>query len=200
MVINNIQDIFILDVETKFLPKEVKNSWNNQYGMGFGSAVVYEYKNDIYHFFAQDEKSEMVKLLNKSNNIIVSYNGKKFDNYVIFKNGNPLWKDIDILEEIVKSRYNTKNINQAIQIYGKNIIHNEVLNLNGVSYGTLNKNKNGSGELAPILLRKKKISKLYEYNLQDVRILRQLFEFLIKNKYVNDANGLKIEIDIMVKL
>ena len=86
------------------------------------------------------------------------------------------------------------------QIYGKNIVHNGVLNLNGVVYGTLNKNKNGSGELAPILLRNKKMSKLYEYNLQDVRILRQLFEFLIKNKYVNDANGLKIEIDIMVKL
>ena len=200
MEINNIQDIFILDVETEFLPTEVKNGWNNQYGMGFGSAVVYEYKTDLYHFFSQNEKSEMIKLLNNSNNIIVSYNGKKFDNYVIFKNGKPLWKDIDILEEIVKSKYNTKTIEQAIQIYGKNIVHNGVLNLNGVVYGTLNKNKNGSGELAPILLRNKKMSKLYEYNLQDVRILRQLFEFLIKNKYVNDANGLKIEIDIMVKL
>ena len=178
--------MFIIDIETEKTSQEA-NGWNDPFSMGFGTAVVYCYDNDIYYFFNKNEKKKFKKLL--KNEIVISFNGIRFDNRVVEKNGNVTWKDIDLLEEVIRSKYKVDNIEEAVEIYGKNIVHNNTINLNGLSYGTLEKEKNGKGKLAPILIQNKKWSKVFEYNLHDVRLTRQLFEYALQHGYVKDREG-----------
>ena len=45
------QDFMVYDVETKKLPDEVDGGWNNVYGLGMSSAVVWASKTNQYYFF-----------------------------------------------------------------------------------------------------------------------------------------------------
>lgn len=186
--------MLIIDIETKKLPTEVKGGWNTPFKMGFGTAIVYDYDTDIYYFFNKKQRKKYVNFL--KDNIVISFNGKIFDNRVAIKTGIPKWKDLDLLEEVIKSKYNVNSINEAIKIYGKYVVHNHTLKLDGLVYGTLKKQKNGKGELAPKLIKKKKYSKVFEYNLNDVRLLRQLFEYSLQNGFIKDRNGAKIYLNM----
>lgn len=181
--------MLITDIETEKTPQEA-NGWNDPFSMGFGTAVVYDYDTDMYYFFNKKQRKAYVNFL--KDNIVISFNGKKFDNRVAVKSGKPKWEDIDLLEEIIKSKYEVNNIKEAVKIYGESIIHNNTVNLNGLAYGTLKKQKNGVGSLAPKLIKKGKYSKVFEYNLHDVRLLRQLFEYSVLYGFVKDRNGIKI--------
>ena len=49
---------------------------------------------------------------------------------------------------------------------------------------TLNHTKNGEGADAPMLFQQGRIVELFQYNLQDVRITKELFNFIQKYKYL----------------
>ena len=49
---------FVLDIETLLSPEEVKGGWDNPFGMGFGTAVVYDYDQDQYKFFGPEQIEE----------------------------------------------------------------------------------------------------------------------------------------------
>lgn len=186
--------MFVYDVETEKLADEVEGGWNNPYGMKFGSAVAYSFDEDLYYFFNRHERKELISLL--GNSTVISFNGKVFDNKVLLNNKKPKWTDIDILEEIIKAKYNVNSIKDAQLLYGKSVVHNNTLSLSAIGRGTLNKKKNGSGKMAPLLLSQKKFSKLYEYNLQDVRLLKQIFRYYLQHGFVKDGSGDKIYLNI----
>lgn len=183
---------FVWDCETKYCVEDVKGGWSCPWNHGFGSAVVYSYDDDIYRFFGPDEKEECRNFL--GDGLVVSFNGKKFDNFVIGgKDYNLPWEDLDLFDKIVCSKFNMKSIKEAEKKLGRAMYRG--LGLGAISENTTGMKKSGSGANAPMLIKQKKFKEVFEYNLNDTRMTRRLYEFIQKNKFVIDGSGQKIEVN-----
>ncbi len=78
-------DVVVYDVEIAREVHTVVGEWNNPEGMGFASAVAYDYRTDRYHFFLHESgKSGLLNLL--QGRVVVTFNGVKFDSRVILGN------------------------------------------------------------------------------------------------------------------
>ena len=190
-MIKNFENLYVYDVEIINLPEEVEGGWDNPEAMELGTAVVYEYCSDQYHFFGKREYSKLIKLMNKG--VVVSFNGINFDNRVV---KNPCWLNIDLLVEIVKSKFGVETVKEAQEKYGKNNVHNGTISLNGLAAGTLGMKKTGHGSHAPVLIREEKWAEVFSYNLHDVRLTRKLFEFAMEFGYLIDGENGKYFVDL----
>lgn len=188
----------IYDVEVLRGPDEVDGGWNNPWGMGFGTAVVYDYDRDLYHFFGAEKLKDLIGLL--TTGLVVSFNGIKFDNRVLFgndynaPNSEVAWRDYDILLEVVKAKYGLSSVAEAEKKLGDPAVHDGSIGLDGLSEGTLNLHKTGHGAKAPQLIREAKWAEVFAYNLNDVRLTRKLFDFIRQYGYLIDRAGTKLEI------
>jgi hypothetical protein len=192
-------DYYALDVEIAKEVKSVPGGWNNPEAMGFGSAVVYGKKEDRYWFFVHNEgRDAMIKLLNGRH--VVSFNGIKFDSRVVLDNDRALfpseglvmkgpvaWANYDILAEYVVTRFNLHDVEAAEKKLGERGIHDGTFNLDALCRHTLGCGKSGHGAEAPLLYQAGKFGELLEYNLQDVRITRKLYEFILDYGFVVDG-------------
>ena len=68
------------------------------------------------------------------------------------------------------------------------------LKLDDVSMNTVGVSKSGDGMLAPTLYREKKYDELLEYNLQDVIVLKELYEYWEEHHHIIDGKGNTIPI------
>lgn len=195
------KDVLIYDCE---IAKSIKKNsdWENLYKLKLSSAVVYSYNKDQYYFFLHDKrKKALAKLL--SNNICISFNGVHFDTRLLLQNrqcvyknrifyikqGNIQWQEFDLFRFILASCLKEKNMTKIMKS----------ISPGGLSLGALVKKnlkvrKFDKGENAPILYQQKKYDELLEYNNQDVRITKQLFEFVRNNNFVISGNGEKIRL------
>lgn len=199
-------DTLVYDLEIAKEIIEVQGGWNNPYGMGLGSAVVYSYEKDRYYFFLHDkDKLNLTKLLN--GNKIITFNGVSFDSKVVLGNkrriqfGNFLsinilgtnvsWKEFDLFLFMKASTFKLKTCLEAYNCL--KFPKKGILKLDNVAEKTLgvNQKKSGSGAMAPVLYKNKNYSELLEYNLQDVRITKKVYDFLNTNKYILDGDGTK---------
>jgi len=159
----------VYDVEILKGPEELESGWDSPQAMGFGTAVVYDYKNDRYWFFGPDQKDALIVLL--SQQTVVSFNGIKFDNRVILgddynePNTERLWGDYDILLEVVKSKFHLDSVAEAEAKLGDKEVHDGSVSLNGLSRGTLGLGKTGHGAHAPQLIREAKWADVFAYKL-----------------------------------
>ena len=179
------------DIETLKGPDEVEDGWDNPEAMGFGSAVAYDSVSDLYHFFSQDKSSDLVDLLR--NQTVVTFNGVKFDNRVLLGNNyrrhELLWRDEDLLLWVIQYKFSLDSVAEAESLLVSREVHDGSISLNGLAKGTLQKKKTSHGSQSPIMIREKRWSELWQYNLQDVRLLRQLREFLDRYKFLVDGKG-----------
>lgn len=75
----------VYDVEIAKEVHTVERGWDNPGGMGFASAVAYDYLTDQYHFFLHEVgKGGLLNLL--QDRIVATFNGVKFDSRVILGN------------------------------------------------------------------------------------------------------------------
>lgn len=199
--------VIVYDVE---IPKEVdsvKGRWKNPEGLGFGSAVAYDYDLDLYHFFLHESnKKKLINLLNECS-CAVTFNGIKFDSKVILGNNtacsddgmtyisNISFNNFDILAEYIKSRFNCKNIKEAVNMLKNRKIFDGSFSLDLIVANTLGLRKTGKGSHAPVLYKNKRYGELLSYNLNDVRLTRKLFEFIVDYGYVIDGKGRIIPIN-----
>ena len=187
----------IYDVETQKLANEVEGEWNNLFGMLFGSAVVYDSILDRYFFYGPDDRKKLIGDL--SGNLVVSFNGIRFDNGVVLGNNwrekEPIWVDLDIKQEITKKWKGVSCIEEAENLYGRAIVHSPV-SLDKICKKTLGHGKSGHGEDAPKLIKEGKWKELYEYNLEDVRLTKKLTQFIMNNHYCVIGSGKRVEIKI----
>jgi len=164
--------------------------------MGFGTAVVYDYENDLYHFFGPKQKQQLIDLL--KGNFVVSFNGIRFDNRVLLGNDyqerDHLWEDFDLLLEVVRSKFGVDSVEEAEERYGAKQVHDGSIGLNGLAEGTLGLKKTGHGSKAPQMIREGKWADVFAYNLNDVRLTRLLYEFAERYGYLIDKSGRKIPI------
>jgi hypothetical protein len=176
----------VYDVEVLRTPDETEGGWNNPWGMGFGTAVVYDYQDNLYRFYIQEQRTELVQSF--QGNTIVSFNGIKFDNNVIvapeMEKGN--WENYDILLEVVKSKFGVNTVKEAEEEYGASEVHDGSICLDGLAKGTLGYHKTGHGAKAPLLIREGKWAEVFAYNLQDVRLTKMLYDFMRTYHYLID--------------
>ncbi len=196
-------DYLVYDVEVANDPQNVEGGWENPEGLGFASAVVYEYVTDRYHFFlsgpARNARVALCEFLHMRT--VVSFNGIKFDSRVVLgndrrldKNGMTLvgpyqWKNYDLLLEFVKGRFGCLDVAEAEAKLGDKAIHDGTFGIDGLAEGTLGRRKTGHGSKAPVLYREGRYDELFAYNLQDVRLTRALFEYVLKHGILIDRNG-----------
>ncbi|MEM4260771.1 MAG: hypothetical protein QXG00_06035 [Candidatus Woesearchaeota archaeon] len=197
------KDIIVTDVETQKLPDEVEGGWKNIEGMGISSCVTYSYNKNVYKFWGSTttEHKNLLEYLN--GNIVVGFNTINFDTKLILGNSRILSEDgitrnkkyyfynFDIFCEIWKQIYKTKNCIEALekQKRDKNSHVKNVWNLDQISKNTLGNTccKTENGKTAPEKFKLGLIKELFEYNLQDVRTEKNLYEFVLKYRYI--VNG-----------
>lgn len=213
----NLENCVVYDVEVVLPPEDVPGGWDNPEGMGFASAVAYEYRTDRYHFFLHEQgKLELIKLLD--DRIAVTFNGVKFDSRVVLGNDRNVsalteytvfptiaahkahavkWHDCDLLLLYVQARFGYETVLEAETALGNKKIHDGTFGLDGLVEGTLGLRKIGHGAKAPILYQNLNYDYLLEYNLHDVRLTKKLFDFLRRYGFLLvDRAGRTVRINI----
>jgi hypothetical protein len=71
----------------------------------------------------------------------------------------------------------------SISIYQISIL------LNALAKATIGLEKTGHGSKAPQMIREGRLSEVFSYNLNDVRLTRMLYDFIQKYGYLIDGNG-----------
>ncbi len=175
---------FCYDVETLKGPGEVEGGWDNPQAMGLRSAVVYDYQRDLYLFV--ESKKELREMF--SGHLVLGFNSVKFDNNVIERNDKEdAWFDVDLLRDACQAKWGVPDVKTAEdQNPGK--VHDGSIGLKGLGLGTLGREKIGHGSESP----KYAVSRLWEYNLQDVRLTVQLQRFRERYGYLVDGKGNKL--------
>jgi len=197
----------VYDVETQIFADELKDGWNDVFGMKISSCVCYCYDDNAYHFFGDtvEEHKNLLKFM--SGNLAITFNGINFDSRVLLGNdriiksngyteGSPFGEKIgfhnyDISAEIWRSFFDDDNIVNVLKQQGnaKYLHVRGVWNLDVISRNTLGNQftKLGNGSQAPQKYKDGRMRELWQYNLQDVRVEKALFEFVKKYKYI--VNG-----------
>lgn len=191
----------VYDIEVLKVPCEVTGGWGNPEGMLFGTAVVYEYDTDLYSFFGPAQKDDLIRYL--TGNTVISFNGIKFDNSVLLGNNyaesdanTTHWSDVDILLEVVRSKFGVGSVQEAEERVGRYTAHDGSIRLDALARGTLGLHKTGHGAKAPELIRENRWAEVFAYNLNDVRLIRKLYDFIQKYGYLIDGRGDRIDIPL----
>ena len=191
-------DKIVFDCETQKLFSEIKDR-SKAWDLKLSTAVTYSYKEDLYKFWTYNTQTDLLEYLN--GNIVIGFNSISFDSPLLLGEKHKLddkgnssndkysWINYDIYHEAKKHLYavpDNATIKETYEIFRKNFSANQkgMLSLDGIATATLNHKKNGHGEDAVELFKTKRILELIQYNLQDVRLTKQLYEFLKERKYL----------------
>jgi hypothetical protein len=199
----------VYDVEVAIEPENVPGGWDNPEGMGFASAVTYSYEDDQYRFWLGAlQQRDLCHFL--SGKTAVTFNGVKFDSRVLLGNDRVCegdltycvhipecaWHNCDLLLEYVRERFNDADVAAAEKRLGDKTIHDGTFGLDGLAEGTLHRRKTGHGAHAPMLYRTGNYAELLAYNLQDVRLTKELFNFIRKFGYCVDRAGRRVLMEL----
>lgn len=180
--------IAVFDLEIKRTIESLEKGWQDHANMGISCLCLYDYANGRYRVFDDSSKLDCMAILN-GYDLVVGYNTVGFDWKVI----NATWifdlprtsKDFDILREIWKS----KGLNPdkfVPQTHGGTKLDN-------VAWETIQLRKTLDGATAPKLYQQHRIAECIDYCIEDVRIEKTLFEFVVENGFVRN-NGHEISI------
>ena len=185
-----------MDCETqKYAEDPSVGGWNNVYGMDLSSCVTYDSKTDNYTFWDHLSRERLCDYLNGK--IVVSFNGILFDSKLLLGNDRTIelngstknikncWFNVDIYIEIWRRILNLDKSNypKIIEELKKQRFNKGIFALKDIAFATLNHTKSGDGADAPMLFKQGRIVELLQYNLQDVRVTKELFQFIQKYKY-----------------
>ena len=111
-------------------------------------------------------------------------NGRTIEPNGVTRNEKFGWHNFDMYIEMFRILFKMDKSNYP-EIIKKMKPHAKgVFALHDVTKATLNHTKNGEGADAPMLFQQGRIVELFQYNLQDVRITKELFNFIQKYKYL----------------
>lgn len=197
------KDIIVYDCETVRLSDQVKGGWSNVEGMGLSCAVLYSYNRDKYYFFLHPSSTERVRKM-LSGNVCVSFNGVGFDSKLLLGNKRLVlpenqnvrvggkkeaWTEYDMFLKVVKSLNRCRTDFAAVN---KRAVKGTSLDV--ICKKTIGMSKTDKGQNAPALYSSKRYDSLLSYCLQDVRMLKSLFEHCNKTGFLVCGNGSHIKI------
>ena len=163
-------NIIYFDLETMRGADEV-GGWSNIKKMGMAVGVCYESATQKYHIFEEHQVAELINLL-KSADLVVGFNHIRFD------------------YEVLRG-YNTFDFNK-LPSFDMLIDLNDRLGhrvkLDSVAKATLNAAKSADGLQSLQWFKEGKMDLIKEYCQQDVKVTKEVFEYGVKNKFVNIDN------------
>jgi DEAD/DEAH box helicase domain-containing protein len=163
-------NIVYFDLETMRGADEV-GGWSNIKKMGMAVGVCYETATKKYHVFEEHQVAELINLL-KSADLIVGFNHIRFD------------------YEVLRG-YNSFDFNK-LPSFDMLIDLNDRLGhrvkLDSVAKSTLGISKSADGLQSLQWFKEGKMDLIKEYCQQDVKVTMDVFEYGVKNQYVNIDN------------
>lgn len=172
----------LFDVETQKVFHEVGGKTDQ---LKVSVVALYDFSTDSYHTFFENELPKMFSMFEKASQLI-GFNINRFDLEVLkpYYVGNVYkFPTLDILEEIQKS-------------LGRRIALDDLLK------ATLNVRKEGHGLLAVNYFKEGKLKELKEYCLSDVRLTKQLYDYIMVNKkayFLGPSGKVEIRVDLNSK-
>ena len=171
--------IAVFDLEIKEPIEECSRGWDSFDEMGVSVLVLFDYREMRYRVFADENILEALNILNQYD-LVVGFNTVKFD-----------WKVLNATYHYEKSRA-SKDFDILREIWLSLGLNPDVFNpathggysLDNVAYETIGLRKSGNGAYAPYLYQQGKWAELIDYCLQDVKIEKELFEFIVSNGYI----------------
>lgn len=166
--------IAVFDLETAKSPDEVEGGWDNHHGLGISSGVAWisweHQPHGRFLLFGDQRLPQLVGILRQAD-LIVGFNSIRFDRRLLEAQGYPFPTDIphcDLMLECERS-------------------YRKYVSLDELSRHTLGRGKSGHGACAPILAQRGKWDELYNYNIDDVALTRDLFLFGCQYGYLLDS-------------
>lgn len=176
-------DHIVVDVETSFLMDEVEG--RDLAKLGVGVAVVYSCIDDSFSVYKQDAVSELKSRILEADKI-TGFNIWKFDYPVIWGLSLHDWlKSQDAARILPKTNDILRRawISMGLDPMQFTKDH-KGLSLRVLASATLGTDKDDMGKLAPSLMREGKWDIVTSYCLQDVRLTRDLANFVDNYGYV----------------
>lgn len=173
-------DHIVVDVEIQKSIDQVRGGWNATDELGVAVAVVYEHLTDRYQVYMENDIPELRGRI-RSADRVSGFNIWKFDFPVIFglkgheRVSELLPKTNDILRRIWQSNNLDPETFSAAHAGW---------NLGAVTMGTFNQDKSGNGADAPKWYQAGQLSRVISYCLDDVRLERDLVEFVDRYGYL----------------
>jgi len=191
-----MKDFIVLDTETKKHADQIQGGWDNIEKMELATEVTYSSQLDRYVFWKPSQKKELCKYLHDQ--LVVTFNGMMFDTKLLLGNDRILqdngvtendkyrWYNADIYVEIWRHILNMdrSNYNMILKKIGEQKFPRNVFNLESVASATLGIPRTGKGDQAPDLFQQGKLLELFQFNLQDVRMIKSLYQFIQKRQYI----------------
>ncbi len=160
----------VFDLETKNLFQEIET--NNPADLDISVASAYDSETDTYKTVVVDELATMWPIFEKAD-VLVGYNSDHFDIPLLnkyFPGDLKQIKSIDLLADIKTS-------------LGRRI------RLDNVAEATIGAKKLGTGLQAHKWWKEGKIDKIKKYCEQDVKVTKELFEYVRDNGHVKFKDG-----------
>ena len=179
--------ICIFDLEIKKPIEQCSKGWQSHNEMGISCLCLYDYSSARYRVFDDKSQIECLNIL-REYDLTVGYNIVNFDWKVVNTN----WK----LPAILGSTRKSKDFDMLREIWISKGLNPDVFSprthggtkLDDVAFETIGMRKTLNGEEAPKYYQQGRIAEVIDYCLEDVRIERTLFEFIVQNGYVKRDN------------
>ena len=180
--------IAVFDLEIKKPIEECSGGWGSYGEMGVSVLCLYDYLTGRYRVFDDHNMREGLEIL-ALHDIVVGFNTVNFDWRVLqatYPQMVRVSRDFDILREIWKSRGLDPD-HFDYRTHGG-------FKLDDVAYDTIGLRKTGNGAHAPLLYKEGRWAELVDYCLQDVKLEKEVFEFIVSNGYIiRHQNRLSVE-------
>lgn len=164
----------VFDIETKNTFDEAGSS--DPAALDISVVGIYDESTDFYQTYVEDEFSKMWRYFEKAD-ILIGYNSDHFDIPLLdkyYRGDLTKIKSLDLMAEIKKS-------------LGRRI------GLQAIAEATLGYGKSGHGLDAIFWWKNGEIDKIRKYCQEDVRVTKELFDYIFKNKKVKYKDGLDIK-------
>lgn len=164
----------VFDIETKNTFDEAESG--DPTALDISIVGIYDFPSDSYKCFEEGEFKEMWKYFEKAD-MIIGYNSDHFDIPLLNKyySGDlTKLKSLDLMAEIKKS-------------LGRRI------GLGSIAETTLGYGKSGNGLDAIYWWKNGEIDKIKKYCEDDVKVTKELYEYISKNQKIKYRNGLEIK-------
>ena len=185
--------IAVFDAEIKKPIEACSRGWQSHDEMGLSCLVIFDYESMRYRVFDDRNIAEALAILTGFD-YVVGFNTVNFDWKLLKATYSQLYpgvfdqkgsQDFDILREIWVSL----NLNPDVFVPRTHGGYK----LDDVARETIGLEKSGNGANAPILYQEGRIAELIDYCVQDVKIEKELFEFIVRYGYVV-RNGKRIPV------
>jgi DEAD/DEAH box helicase domain-containing protein len=164
----------VFDIETKNTFDDVGSS--DPAALDVSLVGIYDYESDKYIAFLEDEFTKLWPYL-ESADVLIGFNSDHFDIPLLNKyyHGDlTRIKSIDILSDI------KKNLGRRI-------------GLGAIAEATLGYGKSGHGLEAIFWWKNGEIEKIKKYCLDDVKVTKELYEYVLENKKLKYRDGIDLK-------